>query len=178
MHASLLDLPPELLIDILCFLPYHTLFACSGTNRLLNELVASSPRVQYHLHAHIAGIRPDSTTNTSSLTLPDRLKLLKSREESWRTLHYSGTTSIPIPHNVSSIYDLTAGIYLLGEALRTEQRGLMARIERTRAVRYVRLPSLPMDGALLEWSRIDVGEEVVDIGLNVVELDLIAILTR
>ncbi|EIN08121.1 hypothetical protein PUNSTDRAFT_126874 [Punctularia strigosozonata HHB-11173 SS5] len=178
MLTGLLSLPPEILIEILAELPYRSLFAAICTCKTLHALVATSPRIQYALQSSIAGVAPID----ESLTLhpvASRLEALRKREENWSNLTFTGVTEIPVRHRPSGIYDLTAGVYLLGESARATRGADLGNFERrTKAVRFVRLPTKPTPSEDVEWERIDIGEDVVDIGLNVHEHDLIAIVTH
>lgn len=190
--AAFLSLPPELLERILEHLPLVSIIACELTCRLLRTLSAGSLALQYTKETQAAGVLDAS--RASRLVVAERLARLRSHEHAWRTLNVHARTLIPVTHEPSGIYDLTGGVYVLGE---TDNRFMHVRP--TRAVRYVRLPSMYSEvedrpseveagtsgqagrtgkGRLPgEWPLIDVGEGVIDIGLSVLEHDLIAVVT-
>jgi hypothetical protein len=180
-NVKFLSLPPELLIDILALLPYPALFAAQRTCAALHALITSTPRLQYALTLSLAGA---SATATGGPAIPPRLAALRAREDNWRALAFTGTTPIPVAHRASGIYDLTSGVYLLGEAApaagttRGADIGSMDSERRTAAVRYVRLPGRPVPPGTPKWGRIAVGEDIVDVGLNLPEHDLIAVITQ
>ncbi|KAG6867361.1 hypothetical protein C0993_003846, partial [Termitomyces sp. T159_Od127] len=83
-------------------------------------------------------------------------------EDGWSTLHVDFQRTIPVRHQASGLYDLTAGACVLGDVDR-------------RTLHYCRLPQKPDDA--VEWSHIPVGHQMVDFGLALHEHDLIAVLT-
>ena len=89
----------------------------------------------------------------------------------------SERTVIPLNHHPSGIYDLTGGVLLLGE--RQANQSAVG----TDNVHTVKLQSafdrhddnkLSSDSL---WQKIDVGRQVIDVGLAIQEHDLIAIVT-
>ncbi|KAH9939181.1 hypothetical protein B0H21DRAFT_757168 [Amylocystis lapponica] len=172
----LLDFPPELFVRILLFLPLSDLATCQRVNRTVNDTIQSSVELQYSIELAAAGAEDDTS---SPLVLADRLRLLRARETAWGLLDFSRVTTIPVCHRPSSIYDLTSGLFLLGETFvhhRLIQKG-------TDALRTIRLPC-SQEGEGREageeapsWSKISLEASVIDIGLAVQEHDLIAVVT-
>lgn len=94
--------------------------------------------------------------------------------------------NIGIPHRPSGIYDLTGGKYFLG---RTD--GIPTFINATgatKAICFLTLSDYFEDDARMqhtsagadqprEWPSIDVGEDVIDVGINSSEHDLIGVVT-
>ena len=82
---------------------------------------------------------------------------------------------LPLSHNPSGIYDLTGGVLLLGERRHTEGN------TGTDSVHTVRLHSAFEEKAVTQtsklWSHLDLGKQVIDVGLAIQEHDLIAIVT-
>ncbi|EIN05053.1 hypothetical protein PUNSTDRAFT_74857 [Punctularia strigosozonata HHB-11173 SS5] len=173
MAPGLLSLPPEIIIEILVQLSYLSLFATVCTCRTLRAIITTSPRVQYALQASLAAVTPADESPTLD-HVASRLRALRTREKNWSKLHFTGTTESHVGHRTSGIYDLTAGVYLLGESGWSDGDSATT----TKAIHYVRLPSKPTPSEEVQWKRIDVGEEIIDVGLNVVEHDLIVIATR
>ena len=54
-----------------------------------------------------------------SLTTAEKLRALKSSKDAWAFLCPDFTTSIAVTHNQSGVYDLTWGVYLLSNSMRT-----------------------------------------------------------
>ncbi|KAG6856317.1 hypothetical protein H0H87_005597 [Tephrocybe sp. NHM501043] len=98
------------------------------------------------------------------MSINDRLQLLKRSELGWSAFHVDFQTTLRIPHEPFGIYDLTGGIYLMGDVSQ-------------KALHYCTLPSNPGDS--ITWSRIDLHKSltVVDIGLCLYEHDLVAVVT-
>jgi len=157
--AQFSDLPLELIAHILSKTSPNDLLACKLINKYFYNLIQSSILLQYHLALDSA----KATDNPySSLSSSERLKALKDSESAWAFLRPKLTATIPVPHNPSGIYDLTGGVYLLGNANRTQ-------------LHYLKLPSSGKDA--MYWEVIDVGKTIIDMGLCVYEHDLIAIVT-
>ena len=85
MH-SLLDLPTEVVIDILSFLPAADLFSVQQTCHTIRDIVDGTAYLQYIMRTHIMGVNdllpPDSPYS-------DRFKLLRRHEQSWNTLQFN-----------------------------------------------------------------------------------------
>ncbi|KAJ7701793.1 hypothetical protein B0H17DRAFT_1044692 [Mycena rosella] len=162
----LLDVPPEVLVHILGFLPLQALHACQQSSRFLHGFVTASIELQYLIARSVAQV-----TDNPSSTLPisDRLRMLRSRETAFTTANPSWVTSIPVPFQMSGVYDLSAGFLFFGE-------------DRRNALRYIQLPSeRPPEGAPpVEWGRIPVSSPqsmIIDFGLAIGEHDLVVIAT-
>jgi hypothetical protein len=167
---NLLDLPQELLVQILCCLDLPDIISCTATNRLLHTIVHNTVNIQYRIHLQLHGL----TDNPScSLSIAERLRRLKAREEAWNTLDPNFQRTIPVHHRTPGVYDLTGGILVLGEI---DQ----ARFP-TQSLMHVVLPSFENNGThgmSSDWSRFNLKSLVVDVCMAVEEHDLIAVLTR
>ncbi|KAM6499884.1 hypothetical protein JOM56_005392 [Amanita muscaria] len=159
---SLLSLPHELVERILLLLATESVQKCRLVNRELNAIIQSSTVLQYLQACAAAGIIDNPR---SPLSYAERLEALKKREDAWRTLKPVFETTINVDHQASSVYDLTAGTYLLGD-------------HNLRDLYYCRLPSSPQDNP--RWIRIPChGPEqnrsgiIIDMGMAVYEHDLI-----
>jgi hypothetical protein len=82
-HPSciLLDLPTELLVNILTHLPVTDLFSVRRTCRTLRHIISGTAYLQYIIHAYSNGVE-DSLP--PKLPYSKRLELLRRREQSWR----------------------------------------------------------------------------------------------
>jgi hypothetical protein len=94
--VTLLDLPTELLIRILSYLPAVDLCAVQRTCRRIHGIVADSTYLQYILLAQINGV-----DDILPLDCPfsERIKLLRNHEKSWNDLQLN------VSHEFSSTMD-------------------------------------------------------------------------
>ena len=161
--AKLFDCPPELLVHIFAHLPLSSLRGLLATSKALNNLISTSVLLQYilHLQSSVHSLYPSGPPTS----LADQLKVLKDAEKRWRDWDYISFSRLEVEHRPSGIYDLTSGIFILGEG--SIPRGL------TPGLRWVDLRL----GKDIVWHRIDLGTPIVDLGLNVLEWDLIAVVS-
>ena len=160
---SLLDFPPELLVHICKFVPPASLRSLRATSKALNDLISSSVLLQYlfHLQSSAHSLYP-STSNGSVI---DQLRVLTDSEERWKNWEYTTHNRLEVKHLPSGIYDLTSGIFILGECPPFTRH--------TIGLRWV---DLRLGGDLV-WNRIDLQTPIVDLCLNVLEWDLIAVVS-
>ncbi|KAF8956844.1 hypothetical protein BDZ97DRAFT_1925109 [Flammula alnicola] len=156
---QLLNLPQELIVQILYELPPSDLLACQLTNKYLSTIIRESVVLQYNLALTMAKAEDNPC---SSLSTSEKLKSLRSTEEAWAFLRPDFTTSVPVTRNQSGVYDLTGGVYLLSDMERT-------------GLRFLKLPS--REGEDPRWKDVNTGKMIVDIGLCVYEHDLMAVVT-
>ena len=119
-----LKLPPEIIIQVLQELVVCDLFSCQLTSKYLDNLIRESVVLQYKVTLVAASANDNPC---SSLTIAEKLRILKSSENAWAFLRPDFSASIPVTHNQSGVYDLTAGVYLLSNLTRT-------------AIHYLKLP--------------------------------------
>ncbi|KAL6299410.1 hypothetical protein BKA93DRAFT_829888 [Sparassis latifolia] len=172
-ESLFLELPSELIVVILSFLPLSDLVACRRTNKLLDSTIESSVVLQYLIELQVAGAVDNPS---SSLPVSDRLRVLKARESAWEQIECTNVTSIRVDFNPSSIYDLTGGVFLLGESL---YEPFARTFRETDALRWLRLSRASGDKPTLSpWFKIDLEASILDVGLAVEEHDLIAVVTQ
>ena len=161
--ANLLDCPPELLIRIFSHLPLTSLRGLLTTSKALNDLISSSVLLQYllHLQSSAHSLYP----SRPAYSLIDQLKVLTDSEKRWQDWDYTTYNRLEVEHRPSGIYDLTSGIFILGEG------SALGRL--TVGLRWVDLRL----GRDLVWNRFDLQTPIVDLGVNVLEWDLIAVLS-
>jgi len=164
MH--LLDLPLEVIIQILSNLLLVDLFSCLRTNRTLLEVIRNSVVLQYRIELQLACVEDNPKSN---LHLSERLAMLRHRERAWADFEYNFKTSILMRAHSSRIYDLTSGVYLTGDPV-NHNPSINA------GVNYVRLPSSPLSEQPL-WSQININRRIVDFGTAIHEHNLIALVT-
>lgn len=177
------SLPNEIIVKIL----YHlfvddaldgtaTFKAVCSANPLLKNICLSSPVLRYQLALNALGM----VDGDSHLDSASKLAELNRHESSWRALSAIDSdnvirrTTVHVPFRASHIYDLSAGIYLLGECKSD------ALIRETHVLRVLDLRTL--DTAASEkrpaapvWPEITVNAEIVDIGFCLHEFDLLAV---
>jgi len=162
----MLDLPAELLVQILSFLPSSDILS-SGllVNRYLHNLIKESSLLQYHIETKHAGVEdnPQSTMVTA-----ERLEALRRSQYAWANFFVGKRVNLPVRHRSSGLYDLSAGVYVLGEL------GDGSADYPTPALRYTNLCT---DQGNKPWARISVDRNIIDFGLAIREHDLIALVT-
>ena len=169
--TSLLHIPPELISIILQYLSVHDILSCRHTCRALYELCNDS-RWSYLVQMERYAVTDD--TCPAGLCYPDRLRILKKREEAWEVLDFRRTVQVSVPFESTGIYDFTGGAFLLGTILYSTSR------RPTVVYSYLPLPSLAESDAQdqkLEWKGLSLGIQILDVGLAVHEHDLMAALT-
>lgn len=169
MVIKLLDLPSEIITQILSNLPPKVLLlSIQLANHYLHDLIRSSSQLQYQIEAKFAGVENNPASN---LVAVERLRALRSYERAWADFAVKNRTTIPVGYHSSGLYDLSAGIYVLGE-----DSGHVVEYP-TRILRWIDL-SQPLSLQKEKgWSGIDVDSYIMDFGLAVREHDLIAIVT-
>ena len=160
---ALLDLPNELIIQILSHLTHHQdLITCQLSNSTLYTTIKASVLLQLQIALSTFKV----TDNPSSpLSVSERLQVLKGSEDAWTLLREDFKRRIAVDFEVSGIYDLTGGVFLLGNASRT-------------ALHYIKLPSSIEDD--VEWKKINLDPEegtIIDMGFCLHEHDLLAVVT-
>ncbi|TBU47875.1 hypothetical protein BD309DRAFT_998100 [Dichomitus squalens] len=169
---AFLDLPDELLAQVAIHLSFCDLLHLQQACTRLFDVVNSTAALQYAIELRVAGM----IDNQASHLVPgDRLRILLEKEKAWREIDLSDRKVLPLNHNPSGIYDLTGGVLLLGERKHSEGN------TGTDGVHTVHLHSAFEEGAASHtrklWSHLDLGKQVIDVGLAVHEHDLIAIVT-
>jgi hypothetical protein len=160
----LLHLPPEILNQIFILLPLESIVVCKRVNRYIRSLISASVEIQYLVQRLLSG---HVENPYCSLSVRERLALLEQRNRTkWSDI--GSRLKIKLPFRDLGTYELTEGVYLLGDITR-------------RTLQYMYLPDkddLPKDGEI-EWKGKEVRMEdmVVGLGLNVYENDLLAVIT-
>ncbi|KAF9464318.1 hypothetical protein BDZ94DRAFT_1308099 [Collybia nuda] len=150
---------PELTIRILSYLSLYDILACQLTHPAIYTLIKESTLLQYHITTQIAGVEDNPG---SMVDVRERLERLSAREIGWAQSEFDFSQTMPVKHDHSGIYDLTGGVYFLGNRNR-------------RVMHYCRLPSKASDQT--QWAKIDIDASIIDIGLALYEHDLMAVVT-
>ena len=167
--TSLLHIPPELISCILQYLSPIDIVSTRRTCRTIYNLCNDS-HLRYLVQMERSGVSDDLRPG---LCYSDRLYILERREEAWAALDFRKTVQVCVPFDSTGIYDFTGGAFLLGTRLYSTSR------RPTIGYSYVSLPSLPdeLDHQELQWTGLNLGIQILDVGLAVHEHDLIAALT-
>jgi hypothetical protein len=158
-RLSVLDLPPEILTTILLFLPVHSILRCKRVNHYLANLISNCAEIQYSLCARLA---TQLDNPKCPLSAKERFSQLSARESRWEEMTINFQKSIKVPFLTSGIYDLTSGVYLLGDASRM-------------ALHYTYLPNRPDEEVV--WKELRTEQTIIDMGFCVYEHDLLAVIT-
>ena len=161
--ANLWDCPPELLVHIFAYLPSASLRSLLVTSRPLNHLISTSVLLQFLLHLQTSAHSLYPSSSTSYLI--DQLNVLADSEKRWQDWEYTAFNRLEVQHRPSGIYDLTSGIFILGEG------SALGRL--TVGLRWVDLRL----GKDIVWNRFDLQTPIVDLGVNVLEWDLLAVVS-
>lgn len=171
MSSGLFDLLPiELIEKILSFLSEpHDLTSAACLNGSIYKIIKDSVEIQYALNLKAHGMIDGDKSRSASEKLTELLRM----EEAWKTLDLSRRVSVKVPHHPSHIYDLSGGVYLLGDC--EQDTGT----RETRSLRFYDLTRHrdgPVTGIREEtWREMSIPDTIVDVGLAVQELDLIGI---
>jgi hypothetical protein len=161
---SISVLPTELLVHVLAQLPLVDLLTCQLINKHVRNTIQRSVLLQYSIATATAGVIDNPYC---PLSISERLEALRKREHAWGNFVIGSRVPISVSGRPSGIYDLTGGIFLLGNAAIWDHRI-------TTSIDYIRLPSSPPPPP---WSRLSIHRHIVDVGLAVYEHNLIAIVT-
>ncbi|KAI9450185.1 hypothetical protein BJY52DRAFT_1175761 [Lactarius psammicola] len=168
MALTLLDIPPELIVSIILYLSPHDILSCQGTCRKLCD-VCRDTTVRYIVEMERFGVSDDLRPGIS---YPERLLLLRRREEAWANLDFCKSVQVTVPFESTGIYDFTGGAFLLGTRFHSASR------RTTIGYSYLTLPSLSStEDQKLKWQGPSLGIQILDVGMAVHEHDLIAALT-
>jgi len=167
--TSLSQIPPELISCVLQYLSPHDIISCQRTCHTLYNLCNDS-HLRYFVQMERCGVSDDLRPG---LCYPDRLRILERREKAWAMLDFRKPVQVCVPFDSTGIYDFTGGAFLLGRRLYSASR------RPTVGYSYVSLPSFSEEENQKEvqWMGLNLGIQILDVGLAVHEHDLIAALT-
>lgn len=162
----LLQLPPELIVRILCLLDLPDYVSTIQTHSSISTYAQAFKVLKYRLATQAAAVEDNPFSRDP---VSERLALLSSREDGWSQFLTDFRKTIPVVPLQLSFYDMTSGVYLLGDT----NRG---------ALYYYVLPTRP--GDLGDWIRISIEDDMrqsnftlADVGMSLYEHDLIAVAT-
>ncbi|VDC02701.1 unnamed protein product [Peniophora sp. CBMAI 1063] len=117
--CTFLNLPNELICEILALLSAHGLAACIRTCRYLKTIVTKTHRLA--LGYALARYQLDSTSPPSAIPAATQLMALNARVDNWARLKWRDTTSVPMP-DAGAIYEFVGGVYCNARAGPDERR--------------------------------------------------------
>lgn len=168
MPCSIEELPIEAVAAILRFLDVYDLVAVSRLNRFFHDIVKDFPYLQYHFARELYDMRDVNTG--CAMDIRKKVAEIERRERAWRAMDLSNKTCVKVRHQTSHIYDLSGGVYLLGDC----KRYLQSR--NTITLRHLDLAKCSQKKSVAEdWPELTVESDIVDMGLSLPEFDLIAI---
>ncbi|EKM51060.1 uncharacterized protein PHACADRAFT_103833 [Phanerochaete carnosa HHB-10118-sp] len=107
--TGLLDLPTELLIEILKYLQSRDILRCQSVCRALRDIVAGCVELQYIIELAADNL-VDGTRKPGSPSTAERLKLLLDRRRRWRELDWTQKVVVPIPGQCQA-YEFVGGTF-------------------------------------------------------------------
>ncbi|CAL1702844.1 unnamed protein product [Somion occarium] len=111
MHpkASILNIPLELLIEILKCLDYRTVLNCSQVCKEFHQIIKDSLELQYKIELEADGMI-DGPRTVGSWSTSERLQLLLDRRARWRTLDWTRIVTLPLV-GFCHAYELVGGVF-------------------------------------------------------------------
>ena len=168
-------LPVELLEEILLHLSPDDLLAVQQLSKAFQALISESVELQYTLALRTHGLIDGPSPVSKNVKLDE----VRRKEKAWGTLDLSRKTTVRVGHLASHIYDLSGGVYLLGDA------GPSRNMSRT-----ARLGAFELDDVKEEegvnvkervegrraWRFLNIPDQIVDIGMCLQEYDLVGVI--
>ena len=169
MAPTLEELPAEAIACIFNFLDIYDLTNVSRVNRLFHDVVTTFPQLQYRSSLQVAGMKDGGTGE--NMEMRRKLAEVERRERAWRSMDLSRRTRVKVLHQTSHIYDLSGGVYVLGDC----KNAIASR--NTITLRHFDLSKCGQDKRVIveDWPEMSVDSDIVDMGLSLAEFDLIAI---
>jgi len=150
---SLLQIPPELMTHILLYLSPLNIILCARTCGFLHDLCSDSA-LRYLVQMERCSVSDDLSPG---LSYPERLRLVKEREEAWEMLNFRKSIQASVPFTSTGIYDLTNGAFFLDCANHGTATGYS----------YITLPSLStVQDQKMEWKEFSLEIEMLSFGLG------------
>ncbi|KAG9015097.1 hypothetical protein FRB94_004216 [Tulasnella sp. JGI-2019a] len=159
---KLLDLPDEVLINLLCCADAISIRRCSRACKLLRAIVKESIAIQYVLALDLSGYVDGPST--SKISTVDRYNRLQHHDEAWRTVTWRQHNEYTIDHRAST-YELYGGVYAQG----LEGPGTNEFNPRpiTRGMELIEFPSLLRNQPVGHtWTIPDLGVDTKDFGMD------------
>ncbi|KAL5520572.1 hypothetical protein ACEPAG_9796 [Sanghuangporus baumii] len=193
MHLQ--DLPVETIARIFAFLDWRDLLVVSQLNTFFRDVYNSFPELEYSFQLQVSGMVDTNTylniknNGPGALDVRSKVEEIRRRERSWRMMDLSrNVTRVIVPHRTSHIYDLSGGVYLLGDC----KHSVISRD--THSLRFFDLTSCAASGKSSAsgsgsvnagpgpavrsdpWPEMKIeGNNIIDIGFGLQEFDVVAV---
>ncbi|KAF9459891.1 hypothetical protein BDZ94DRAFT_985969 [Collybia nuda] len=158
---SLSDLPIELVIHVLCYLPLSDLASCQLTHSWLCALIRGSILIRFNKAIQAAGLDANPHYRRDR-SIKDRLGLLARIERGWWDFNVEFARKVDVGCVPSGIYGLTDGMYVISDGEK-------------HALQFCTLPETAEEET--EWHRVEIDSEVIGVGMARHEHDLMAVVT-
>ena len=107
---DLIDLPEEILIHILQFLPSTDLLECRLVSLYFRKLVDGYAQLQYIIQLKYDGL-VDTGGVASTVSFAERLQHLHDRRRAWERMQWRRQFKVPMPQDCQT-YELVGGLYV------------------------------------------------------------------
>ncbi|KDR76224.1 hypothetical protein GALMADRAFT_466644 [Galerina marginata CBS 339.88] len=163
---SLLSIPEDLLIQgILSRLYHSSRVQCLRTCRNLHTVISSSPLLIYLKELEIAGMIDNPACTLQSISINERLEMLRERELRWISLNWKWRREIDMPRfTAAGTYTYSGGVYLLGRRI-NPQEGVVGMYSMNVPQKF--------DEAI-DWKELDLGQRHLPSAMAIEEHDLVA----
>ncbi|KAJ3822532.1 hypothetical protein F5880DRAFT_1613722 [Lentinula raphanica] len=108
---SFINLPVELVCDVLQLLSIRDLLQCNLVCKRLQKIINESSALQFTIELSRCRMVPNLT---SELSFSARLRLLRDRENAWKTLNPTSRHQMKLAHS-GTIYEFSGGVYGVGK---------------------------------------------------------------
>ncbi|KAJ3920317.1 hypothetical protein F5877DRAFT_65816 [Lentinula edodes] len=110
---SFLQLPVEILCDVLQVLSVKDLLQCNLVCKRLRRIINESSALQFIIELARCRMKP---APTSKLPISSRLRILRDRENAWRTFSPKSQHKLKLNHS-GTVYEFTGGFYGIGKEI-------------------------------------------------------------
>ncbi|KAF8830480.1 hypothetical protein HHX47_DHR2000810 [Lentinula edodes] len=110
---SFLQLPVEILCDVLQVLSVKDLLQCNLVCKRLRRIINESSALQFTIELARCRMKP---APTSKLPISSRLRILRDRENSWRTFSPKSQHKLKLNHS-GTVYEFAGGVYGIGKEI-------------------------------------------------------------
>ncbi|GAW05157.1 hypothetical protein LENED_006997 [Lentinula edodes] len=110
---SFLQLPVEILCDVLQVLSVKDLLQCNLVCKRLRRIINESSALQFTIELARCRMKP---APTSKLPISSRLRILRDRENAWRTFSPKSQHKFKLNHS-GTVYEFTGGFYGIGKEI-------------------------------------------------------------
>ncbi|KAJ4490229.1 hypothetical protein J3R30DRAFT_3420148 [Lentinula aciculospora] len=113
VRVSFLQLPVELICDILQLLSVKNLLQCNLVCKRLRRIIYQSSALLYSIELSRCRMR---SAMSSDLSFATRLQNLRDRENAWRTLNLNSRHKLKLAHS-GTVYEFAGGVYGTGKEI-------------------------------------------------------------